>query len=199
MLTTRTPIHSARTKRGTMALQPPPPASAPVSPLVVAPGVAPTRAPGTWRSLRHWPRRRWLVAFGGALATVLVIGLTTAMIPNPVFGRSVATTWWAWPVLVVTAALSGLLGATYVRGASAPEQASGTGMIGGVLSYLAVGCPVCNKLALLALGYTGALRWFAPVQPWLAAAGVVLLAYALQRRLRSEVACPVPARNPERG
>jgi hypothetical protein len=67
-------------------------------------------------------------------------------------------------------------------------------MLGGVLSYLAVGCPVCNKIALLALGYSGALRWFAPAQPWLAAAGVGLLAYAFHRRLRGEIACAAPAR-----
>jgi hypothetical protein len=56
---------------------------------------------------------------------------------------------------------------------------------------------VCNKLALIALGYTGALQWFAPVQPVLAVAGIVLLAYALRRRLAGEIACPVPAAAPQ--
>lgn len=68
------------------------------------------------------------------------------------------------------------------------------GAVGGFLTYLAVGCPVCNKIALLALGYTGALQWFAPVQPVLAVAGVALLAYALRRRLAGEIACPLPDR-----
>lgn len=145
-----------------------------------------------WTALQAWPRRRWLVALAGAVATALVMGLPTAMIPNPVFGREVPTTAWAWPALVVTAILSGLLGATYVRRPTAPEPVSRAGLVGGVLTYLAVGCPVCNKLALLALGYTGALTWFAPVQPWLALAGVGLLGYALHRRLGGEVACPVP-------
>ena len=68
-----------------------------------------------------------------------------------------------------------------------------TGAVGGFLTFLAVGCPVCNKLALLALGYTGAIQWFAPVQPWLAAGAVVLLGWALMRRLAFADACPVPA------
>ena len=46
---------------------------------------------------------------------------------------------------------------------------------------------------LLALGYTGALQWFGPIQPYLGAFGVVLLAWALWVRLRGEVACPVPS------
>lgn len=114
------------------------------------------------------------------------------MIPNPLFGRAIPTTWWAWPVLLVTGVLSGLLTATYVRGAAAAERTPRAGVVGGVLSYLAVGCPVCNKLALVALGYSGALTWFAPAQPWLAVAGILLLGYSLRARLIGEIACPAP-------
>ncbi len=153
----------------------------------------PSRLAG-WATLRTWPARRWAAAVLGAAGTVAVIGLPTVLIPNPVFGRDVPPTWWAWPVLAVTAVLAGLLGATYVRLPAAERTtAAKAGLAGGILSYLAVGCPVCNKLALLALGYTGALRWFAPIQPWLAAAGMLLLGYALHRRLNGEIACPVPA------
>ena len=123
------------------------------------------------------------------------MGIPTVLIPNPVFGREIPVTWWAWPALVVTAVLAGLLGATYVRnpGTPATPKASRAGVLGGVLGYLAVGCPVCNKIALLALGYSGALQWFAPAQPWLALAGIGLLGYALHRRLQGEYACAVPA------
>ncbi|MBK6956149.1 MAG: hypothetical protein IPH27_12160 [Actinomycetales bacterium] len=159
-------------------------------------------------ALASWSRRRWLAALGAAVVTGLVIGVPTALIPTPVFGREVPPTAWSWPVLVVTSVLSGLLFATYVRepgaagagaaraegaGAAAPA-AEGTRAagIGGLLSFLAVGCPVCNKIALLALGYSGALQWFAPLQPVLALAGVALLAWALRARLRGAVTCPVP-------
>lgn len=151
-----------------------------------------TRGRAWWRVPASWTPRRWLVAVVAAVGTVGVIAVPTAMIPNPVFGRAIPTTWWAWPVLAVTAVLGGLLAATYVRDgqdAGAPRA----GMAGGLLAYFAVGCPVCNKIALLALGYTGALQWFAPVQPVLAAVGVGLLAFALRQRLQGEIACPVPA------
>ena len=65
--------------------------------------------------LRSWSRRRWIAAAGAAVTTVLVMSVPTALIPTPVFGREIPPTAWAWPVLVVSAVLGGLLFATYVR------------------------------------------------------------------------------------
>jgi hypothetical protein len=143
--------------------------------------------------MRTWPARRWVVAAVTAVLTVLVVGVPTVLIPNPWFGRAVPPTWWAWPVLVLTAVLSGLVTATYIGSpATSPgDTPSRSSLLGGFLAYLAVGCPVCNKVALLALGSAGAIQWFAPVQPVLAVAGVVLLGYALRRRLAGERSCPV--------
>lgn len=146
--------------------------------------------------MRSWPARRWIVAAGTAALTVLVIGVPTVLIPNPVFGRAVPVTWWAWPALIATAALAGLVTATYVRTPTAAEKRdrpAGASMIGGLLGFFAVGCPVCNKLVLLALGYSGALQFFGPVQPVLALASVGLLAWALVTRVRREQSCTVPA------
>ena len=143
--------------------------------------------------LRGWSSRRWTVAVFAALGTVLLIGLPTVLIPNPVFGREIPMTWWAWPTLLVAAVLSGLLTATYVREpglrALAEDDGTRSGMVGGVLTFFAVGCPVCNKVVLLALGSAGAMQWFAPVQPLLAVVAVVALAWALHVRLRGERAC----------
>jgi hypothetical protein len=153
------------------------------------------------RAWRAWPARRHLVSLLSAAVTVLIVAIPTAMIRTPVFGREVAVTAWAWPVLIVTAVLSGVLFASYIataRPAEGADRPGRAGMIGGFFTFLAVGCPVCNKLALIALGYAGAIQWFAPVQPWLGAAGIALLGYALIRRLPSENACPVPARRAQR-
>lgn len=148
-----------------------------------------------WSALAEWPLRRWAAAAVASAGTVLVVGIPTVLVPTRVFGREVAVTGWAWPALLVTAVLAGLVASTYVRSDQvAPrDEVSRSGLLGGFLTYLAVGCPVCNKIALLALGYTGALQWFAPVQPVLAVAGIALLAYALQRRLEGERACRLPA------
>jgi hypothetical protein len=167
-----------------------------------------------WATMLTWSARRWLVAVGAGVGTALLIGLPTDVIPNPVFGRPVPVTWWSYPVLAVTAVLAGLVGATYVRDPAAtgpvvpdlvdgslvddgdPEPVSRTASVGGLLSFFAVGCPVCNKIVLVALGTTGARQWFEPVQPLLAVASIVLLAWALRGRLRSAVACPLPRTGP---
>lgn len=135
-----------------------------------------------------WSVRRWVVAALTAAATFLALGLTTAVIPNPVFGRSVPPTDWAVEVLLATAVLTGLLTATYVS-TGREEGLDRRWTAGALLSYFAIGCPVCNKLALLALGSSGALQFFAPVQPYLAFAGLVLLGWALMVRLRGEATC----------
>lgn len=80
--------------------------------------------------------------------------------------------------------------------AASERRSSVLGGVGGVLGWFAVGCPVCNKIALLALGYTGALTYFAPLQPILAAASVVLLLVAVIIRLKGQYSCPLPS--PER-
>lgn len=146
--------------------------------------------------LRSWPARRWLVAAATAVATVLIIGIPTVLIPNPVFGRDVPVTWWAWPALIGTAVLAGLVTATYVRAPAEPEKRdrpAGASMIGGVLGFFAVGCPVCNKIVLLALGTSGALQFFEPVQPLLALGSIGLLGWALVTRLRRSCAIQAPA------
>lgn len=149
------------------------------------------RAPGTW------PPARWYVALASAVLSALLIGLPTALVPNPLFAREIPPEWWSYPVLVASALLTGLLLATYVRtGAERTprsERVSRLGSAGALLSFLAVGCPVCNKLVLLALGTSGALTVWAPLQPALAVASLVLLAVATVRRLAGEVACPAPA------
>lgn len=158
-----------------------------------------------WASLAGWGGRRWSAALLAGLATALLVAIPTAVIPTPIFGRSIDVTWWSYPMVLLTGVLGGLLLATYVRepqetaGAPTGEDVDGAskmGMAGAMMSFFAVGCPVCNKLVLLALGASGAVTWFAPVQPFLAVASLVLMVLALRIRLRNEVACALPSRIP---
>lgn len=145
-------------------------------------------------ALRSWPLRRWLVAVAAAVGFALVVAIPTDLVDTPVFGREIPPTWWSWPALAVSSVLGGLLVATYVNPVTsdAPAQRRG-GYVGGLLTYFAVGCPVCNKLVLLALGSAGALTWFQPLQPVLQVAASALLAWSLLKRLQGERFCPVTA------
>lgn len=147
--------------------------------------------PNCFSAILLWSPKRWIVAVVTAVLSGVLISLPTAIIENPVFGRDVAVTSWSIPVVILTAIISGLIVATYIRNDQSVEEERSIkiGGTGAFLSFLAVGCPVCNKIALVALGYSGALQYFAPVQPYLALFGVGLLMYALRQRLKGEVAC----------
>lgn len=141
---------------------------------------------------RGWSARRWGVAAATAVLFTVAVAIPTDLIDTPLFWRAIPPTWWAWPALGVSAVLAGLLVATYVASplTSGRVRSARGGYVGGFLTFFAVGCPVCNKLVLVALGTAGALTWFEPVQPFLQLIAIGLLAWALVVRLRGERACP---------
>ena len=145
-------------------------------------------------ALAQWPRRRWQAAAIAAVATYVVVAVPTDLIDTPLFSREIPPTWWSFPVLGTTAALTGLVVATYVARmpAAAPEGKERFGAAGTIVSFFAVGCPVCNKLVLLALGSSGAVQYFEPLQPLLAVGSIVLLLWAFVKRATSEDRCPMP-------
>ncbi len=158
-----------------------------------------------------------------SVAALLAFGLVAAIIPNPIFGRRIPPEPFAIAVWLLSAPLMGLIGATYggaareraaalapssglrislrAAGTAGEPEAEGRGAtaatIGSLAAFLAIGCPVCNKVALLLLGASGALTVFAPLQPAIGAASLLLLAGTLVWRLRllaRGAACTVRAR-----
>lgn len=161
-------------------------------------------------AFRMWTPRQWWAAIAAAGASLVLLGVPTVMIPNSIFSREIPPTAWSYPVWILTSILMGLLVATYVNpvggksemieDADTPDMDQGSrfGLAGGALAWFAIGCPVCNKIALLLLGASGAMTWFAPIQPFLAAIALVLTTIALVVRLRGQVSCPIPATTPEK-
>ncbi|MFG1957374.1 hypothetical protein [Nonomuraea sp. NPDC049028] len=140
--------------------------------------------------MRIWTRRQWLVGFVAGCVTAVIVGVPTGIIPTSYFSRMTPVLWWNYPVWLVTAILSGLIVATYVAPVQPPPSQQKKTLSGGLLSAFAVGCPICNKLVVTALGTSGALTYFAPVQPVLAIASVFMLGEALRRRMRALKICP---------
>lgn len=143
-----------------------------------------------------------------AIGSGLVFGIVSAIIPNPVFGRSVAPTTFAIWTWLLSAPLMGIVMATYTARAAAPQspielvpleaaaaerRTTALGSIAGLGAFLAIGCPVCNKIALLLLGASGAMSVYAPIQPFIGLASLALLIVTAAWRLRlraSGAACP---------
>ena len=85
-------------------------------------------SPQMWRgAMSGWSPRRWYAAVLSGLGIGFLIALPTAVIPNPIFGRAIETTWWSYPTVVCSALLGGILIATYVRESlTDPEVAART-------------------------------------------------------------------------
>ena len=128
----------------------------------------------------------------------LAVGVPTGVVPSPLFTRMTPVLWWNYGIWAATAVLGGLVVATYIRrpGDRAPRNGVAAASGGGLLASFAVGCPVCNKLVVAALGMSGALTIWAPLQPVIAIASIAALGWALRSRLRSEYACSIGADRP---
>lgn len=124
---------------------------------------------------------RLLLGLGLGVFTLLVIAIPTALIANPIFARQIPAEWWNWPVAIASAVLVAVLVALPKPASCRPVTR--VGILGSALAYFAVGCPTCNHIVVLAIGASGALNWFAPIQPFMAVIGLGVLAVAIGYRL----------------
>lgn len=119
----------------------------------------------------------WTVVFGVAL------GIPTVMLDNPLFRRMTPVEPWQYPVWILSALGAGMVLAARKLPQNANCTVEGRTISGAGISYLALGCPICNKVVVAAIGVSGALDYFAPLQPLLAAAALTLLLVTLRRML----------------
>lgn len=112
----------------------------------------------TAAAVRSWGSKRWMTAAAAGALWLLASGIPTGIIETPLYERMTPVLWWNYPFWAVNAGLVGLLSATYLSGASPANRTGGRFAGGGLLSVIAIGCPVCNKLVIMALGAGGAMR-----------------------------------------
>lgn len=125
------------------------------------------------------------VAFGalGGAVMFVVGAIPTAVVANPWCTRMTPVRTLDIVFLIVSVLGAALIAATYaspvIHACGGEKRVLG----GGILSVLAIGCPVCNKLVVLALGFSGALTYFAPLQPLLGVASITLMGVVIYQRL----------------
>jgi hypothetical protein len=142
------------------------------------------------------PVRPAALGVTAAVGTAVIIGVPTDVIPNPVFGRQTPVHPQDVVVLIALAVITGALAATYAMSGERDAGAKRAGIGSGVLGWLAVSCPVCNKLIVVLLGASGATSTFSPLQPALGGAAIALAAAAIAVRVRAirRGGCQVPPR-----
>ena len=143
--------------------------------------------------LRALPKVTWLRVLPYSFVAGVLIGVPSDLIDTRLFGRPVEVRPIDYVILAITSLLIGLIFA--IRVGPAGEADETRTIWGGFVSFLAVGCPVCNQAVVALVGTSGALSWWAPVQPVIGLAAIGLLLYALKRRLETYalLACPIPA------
>ncbi len=136
-------------------------------------------------SLLDW--RFWIIAALCSLAVALLIVVPTDVLPNPWFTRMTPVHTSDRVFWVLRSLLVSTLVATYLlpRALTTQPREARTGFRAGVLGWLAIGCPICNKLIVALLGVSGALEYFGPIQPVLGLLGVLLSTAALAVGLRA--------------
>jgi hypothetical protein len=133
----------------------------------------------------------------GTAIVALLLGIPTAVIPNSIFHRVIAADPANYFFWISTSTVTGALLATYMLPRVARDRAAEAGLGGGLLAYLAIGCPLCNKAVVALLGASGAVTIFQPIQPVLGALGLILASAALAIRLRGiRRACRVDLSSP---
>ena len=140
------------------------------------------------RALRSLGARELLFAGLLAAAGFAFIGTLTALWQNPFFGRMTAVAGYEYVLLAAQALLGGVYLA--VRTPICAAKAAGSG---GILGFLGVACPVCNKLLLAIFGSGVLLSYFEPIRLYVGLLGVAALAWAVWRKLivRATLVTPV--------
>lgn len=129
--------------------------------------------------------RQW--AKGGAMALLAFVSLGTvsALWNNPLFTRMTPAGGWEIGLLGALSILFGLYVA--IRRLACADRTAG---VGGVIGFLGVACPVCNKILLLLFGGELLLTYFEPVRIYVAAAGTAILAVAVVLEWRRGLSPP---------
>lgn len=126
-----------------------------------------------------------------AVIAAILIGVPSDLIDTSWFGRPVEIRATDYVIWIVTSLLIGLIFAISVDS----EVDESRAVWGGFMSFLAVGCPVCNQAVVVLVGTSGALSWWAPVQPLVGLLAVGILLYALKQRLATYAltSCALPS------
>ncbi len=119
---------------------------------------------------------RILTGLAIALGSFVALGTVAALWENPLFVRMTP----AGDVEVVLLGLLSVLLGTYVA-IRRPFCSAKTAGVGGVLGFIGVACPVCNKVLLILFGGDLLLIYFEPVRVYVAAVGVLVVAAAVAR------------------
>jgi hypothetical protein len=112
-----------------------------------------------------------------ALGSFIAVGTLTALWQNPLFVRMTPVAGFEFALLAAQCVLGGLY-----LGVRTPMCAVKTAGSGGILGFLGVACPVCNKVLLAIFGSGLLISYFEPVRSYVGLLGTAILLFALLKK-----------------
>lgn len=126
----------------------------------------------------------WIIGILSSIGIFIIFGVPTALIPNPWFIRMIGKNSFDYGFLILSSILLGAyIGVHYYKKNTAKKCAAVT-YSGGIGSFLAFGCPICNKLLVLLFGATALMVYLEPYRPILGFVSIALLGGALYWRIK---------------
>ena len=114
-----------------------------------------------------------------AVGSFIFLGTVAALWQNPFFIRMTPTSGFEIGLLALQAILLGV----YIS-IPVPACAVKLASVGGIVNYVGIACPICNKLLLALFGASTLLTYLEPVRIYFAVGGVLLMSIATTVRWR---------------
>ena len=120
---------------------------------------------------------------------LLVLGIPTAVIPNPYFTRMTPIYWFDYFYLIADSLLLGIYFGLVIS-KKLTRRSDGKIASGGLAGFFGIACPICNKLLLWLFGATWLLQYFEPIRPFVGLLSVIILLWAI-RSVRQPAYCHI--------
>ena len=115
----------------------------------------------------------------------IVSGMVTSLLPNYFFARMTPITKLDYVFLTSSSILLGTYVGVHYYKKNTTKKCDTVASTGGVGSFLAFACPVCNKLLVFLFGATALMTYFEPYRPVLGIVSSGLLGAAVYWRIKT--------------
>jgi len=132
--------------------------------------------------------QRALLGVVAAAGTFGLLGTVSALWENPLFVRMTPAGDLEMALLALMSVLTGV----YVM-VRVPACSTGPAGLGGVMGFLGIACPTCNKILMLLFGGEALLTYYEPVRIYVAVAGASVLAAAVVHQMWRRLVLVRPA------
>jgi len=125
-----------------------------------------------------------MIGAGSAIGLFFLFGIPTDLIPNPWFIRMIGRNILDYIFLVSSSVLLGAYIGMHLYKKNASKKCNAVTYSGGIGSFLAFGCPICNKVLVLLFGATALMTYLEPYRPVLGLVSTTLLGGALYWKVK---------------